>query len=183
MAMGGSSAGGAITLSAVQRIIELGVDVPGALFIGTPGSDLSKTGDSYYTNEAVDRNLLAHDGVVDAMIQLYAGGIELTDPRVSPVYGSFDGFPPTMLVSGTRDLLLSNTVRTHIKLREAGTKADLLVYEGMSHADYLIEGVTSEGQHFMAELDRFFTKHLRSVPRRGADDVDRMRAALDMGVS
>ena len=45
---------------------------------------------------------------------------ELTDPLISPVYGDFKGFPPTYLVSGTRDMFLSNTVRTHRKLRTVG---------------------------------------------------------------
>ena len=45
---------------------------------------------------------------------------ELTDPLISPVYGDFKGFPPTYLVSGRRDMFLSNTVRTHRKLRTVG---------------------------------------------------------------
>lgn len=182
MAMGGSSAGGGITLSAIQGLIELGVDVPGALFIGTPGSDLSGTGDTFYTNEGVDRNIPTYDGIIEAMVRLYAGDLELTDPRISPIYGSFDGFPPTLLVSGTRDLFLSNTVRTHAKLRQAGAKADLLVYEGVSHADYLAESEAPESQHFLAELDRFFARQLRFSSRPAAEVVARMRTALDLGL-
>jgi epsilon-lactone hydrolase len=46
------------------------------------------------------------------------------------VYGDLSGFPPTLLMSGTRDLFLSNTVRVHRKLRQAGVPADLHVFEG-----------------------------------------------------
>ena len=182
MAMGGSSAGGGITLSAIQQLIELGVDVPAALFIGTPGSDLSGTGDTFHTNEGVDRNIPTYDGIIEAAVRLYAGELELTDPRISPIYGSFDGFPPALLASGTRDLFLSNTVRTHAKLRQAGAKADLLVYEGVSHADYLAESKAPESEHFLAELDRFFTRHLRFSSRPAAEMVARMRSALDLGL-
>ena len=182
MAMGGSSAGGGITLSAIQQLIELGVDVPAALFIGTPGSDLSGTGDTFHTNEGVDRNIPTYDGIIEAAVRLYAGELGLTDPRISPIYGSFDGFPPTLLASGTRDLFLSNTVRTHAKLRQAGAKADLLVYEGVSHADYLAESKAPEAQYFLAELDRFFTGHLRFSSRPAAEMVARMRSALDLGL-
>ena len=182
MGMGGSSAGGGITLSAVQRLIETGVDVPGALFIGTPGSDLSGTGDTFHSNEGVDRNIPTYRGIIEAAVRLYAGDLDLTDPRISPIYGEFDGFPPTLLVSGTRDLFLSNTVRTHTKLRQAGAKADLLVYEGVSHADYLAESNVPESQHFLAELDRFFARHLRFSPRPAAEMVARMRSALDLGL-
>jgi acetyl esterase/lipase len=182
MAMGGSSAGGGITLSAIQRLVESGVDVPGALFIGTPGSDLSGTGDTFHTNEGVDRNIPTFEGTIEAAVRLYAGDLDLTDPGISPIYGEFDGFPPTLLVSGTRDLFLSNTVRTHTKLRQAGTKADLLVYEGFSHADYLAESNAPESQHFLAELDRFFARHLRFSSRPAAEVVARMRSALDLGL-
>jgi acetyl esterase/lipase len=59
--------------------------------------------------------------------------------------GAGDGavpVPPTFLLTGTRDLFLSNTARTHIKLRQAGAVADLLVYEGVSHGDYATEAAS-----------------------------------------
>ena len=45
---------------------------------------------------------------------------DLGDPQLSPIYGDLHGFPPAILTSGTRDLFLSNTVRTHRKPCEAG---------------------------------------------------------------
>ena len=131
--LGGTSAGGGLALASVQRLKELGLDLPGALWAGTPWSDLTKTGDSQYTNEGIDRSLVAYEGVLETCARLYAGGQDLKMPLLSPVYGSFDGFPPTYLVTGTRDLFLSDTVRVHRKLRSAGVVADLNVYEGMSH--------------------------------------------------
>ena len=129
MALGGTSGGGNLAMATVQRLLELGLDVPGALYLGTPGTDMSKTGDSWYTNDGIDRLLVTYDGFVEAASRLYADGRDLKDPLVSPHYGKVDGFPPTLLVTGTRDLLLSNTARTHIKLRQAGVVADLLVYD------------------------------------------------------
>ena len=52
------------------------------------------------------------------------------------MYGDFRGFPSAILTSGTRDLFLSNTVRVHRKLRQAGVEAALQVFEGQSHAQY-----------------------------------------------
>lgn len=49
---------------------------------------------------------------------------------LSPVYGDVRDFTPTLLTTGTRDLFLSNTARMHLKLREAGVPADLIVFEG-----------------------------------------------------
>jgi epsilon-lactone hydrolase len=64
-------------------------------------------------------------------------------------------------VSGTRDLLLSPTIRTHRKLRAAGVPAELHVYEGQSHADYLLAFDTPEAQDVWEEITWFFDRHLR----------------------
>ncbi len=161
IALGGSSGGANLTMGMVQHMIELGVDVPGVLFLGTPGADMSKTGDSYYINDGIDRNVVTYDGFIEATVRLYANGRDLKDPLVSPLYGDFHGFPPTFLVTGTRDLLMSNTVRTHIKLRQTGVVADILVYEGMAHADYMADLAAQETQHAFAELNAFLLQHLQ----------------------
>ena len=91
-------------------------------------SDATKTGDSFYTNEMVDNVLVSRDGFCDAATAVYAHGHDLKDPLISPVYGDMHGFPPAILTTGTRDLLLSNTVRAHRALRAAGVEAELEVY-------------------------------------------------------
>ena len=158
--MGGTSAGGALTMSATSELKEQGVLLPRALFIGTPGSDLTKTGDSYYINEGIDRLLVAWEGLPEAAIDLYVGNNDPKNPLLSPVYGDFEGFPPSMLVSGTRDLLLSNTVRSHRKLRDAGVEADLVVIEGHSHADYFVVANSPESIAVFKDLDNFMSKYI-----------------------
>jgi monoterpene epsilon-lactone hydrolase len=92
--------------------------------------------------------------------EIYAAGTDMKDPLISPVYGDFTGFPPTVLITGTRDLFLSDTVRVHRKMRNAGVVADLHVFEGMSHAEYLIELGSAESTQTFAEVSRFFKMHL-----------------------
>jgi acetyl esterase/lipase len=139
----------------------LGIDVPGALYAGTPWADLTKTGDSYIINQGVDRLLITYDGLLAGAARLYAGDLDLKDPLLSPVYGEFHGFPPTFLVTGTRDLFLSNTARVHTKIRAAGVVADLLVYEGVSHGDYAFEPTSPESLMTYAELNAFLLRHLQ----------------------
>ena len=161
MALGGTSAGGGLSLASVHRFIQLGLEVPGALYAGTPWADLTKTGDSQFTNEGIDRVLVTYDGILHGAARLYAGGHALKDPLISPVYGRFEGFPPVYLVTGTRDLFLSDTARTHRKLRSAGIIADLNVYEGMSHAGYSILPTTLESLQIYTELNTFLIEHLQ----------------------
>ena len=158
----GTSTGGGLTLALVLRAKQEGVPVPGALVAGTPWSDMTKTGDSYFTNEGIDNLLVSYDGWLKPAAELYANGHNLKDPMLSPVYGDVRGFPPTLLTSGTRDLFLSNTARMHQKLRKVGVKADLIVFEGMSHAMYyLMPPETPETDFYFRELGRFFDEHLK----------------------
>ncbi len=156
----GTSAGGALTLEMMLRAKQLGLPMPGAIAPGTPMSDVTKTGDSFYTNEMVDNVLVSRDGFCDAATVVYAHGHDLHDPLLSPVYGDMHGFPPTILTTGTRDLLLSNTVRVHRKLREAGVEAQLEVFEAMSHAQYEMDDTAPETHEAFGEITAFFDKHL-----------------------
>jgi len=159
VALGGSSGGGNLSTIAVQQAIRDGIDVPGALYLGTPGNDMSDVGDTLYINRGIDRAIPSHESYVNA-VRFHAGGRELTDPMVSPVYESFEGFPPTFLVSGTRDLLLSATARTHTRIRAAGSIADLLVLEGVAHGDYGNPLNSPESRFTYAELNKFLLQHL-----------------------
>lgn len=160
IAIGGTSAGAGLSFAAVLQMKNLGLPVPGALFAGTPWADLTDTSDSLHTNEGIDRILITYDGLLRIGAELYAAGEDLTNPLISPLYGDFRGFPPTILISGTRDMLLSDTARAHRKLLDAGIEADLHVFEGMSHAEYMIVPDLPEAKATFAEIGEFLKEHL-----------------------
>ena len=100
--------------------------------------------------------------MLKAAALLYAGGNDLKSPLLSPVYGNFEGYPPTILVTGTRDMFLSDTARTHQKIRAAGGTADLLVLEGLSHAGYMFDLKSPESQLTYQEISKFLKTHLQN---------------------
>jgi epsilon-lactone hydrolase len=157
----GTSAGGALTLEMVLKAKQDGLPMPGAISSGTPMSDVTQTGDSFYTNEKVDNVLVSPNGFCHASALIYAHGHDLHDPLLSPVYGDMHGFPPTILTTGTRDLLLSNTVRVHRKLRELGVDAALNVFEAQSHAQYTFDDRVPETKEAFIEIAEFFNVHLK----------------------
>lgn len=159
MSLFGTSAGGGLTLATVLKLKELHLPLPGGLMAGTPWADLTKTGDTEFTNEDIDNVLIRYQGGLEADARLYAGSHDLKEPLLSPVYGDLSGFPPTVLVTGTRDLFLSDTVRVHQKLLEAGVEAQLLVLEAQSHAQYLDISVP-ESRAAMREVAEFFDRWL-----------------------
>ena len=161
MALFGTSAGGGLVMATMLRIKEQQLPRPAALFLGTPWSDLTKTGDSYFTHAELDNVLGRYEGFLELSAKLYAGGVDLKDPLLSPINGDLRGFPPTILATGTRDLFLSNTVRVHRRLRQAGVTAELHVAEAQSHADYLRGFPAPEARELLVEIDQFFNRHLR----------------------
>lgn len=128
--VGGLSAGGSLVGGMVLRARDEGLPLPAAAVMLSPEVDLTESGDSFRTNAGID----AMGSLMQANL-LYAGGADLADPYLSPLFGDFTkGFPPTFLCAGTRDLFLSNTVRLHRALRQAGVAADLHLLEGATHA-------------------------------------------------
>lgn len=159
MAVFGSSAGGGLTLALMLRARDLGLPLPAAMAPGTPWADLSGAGDSRQANAFVDNVLVSNQGVLDAAASLYRGATPATDPLVSPLFGDFRGLPPAILTSGTRDLLLSDTVRAHRRLRQAGVDAALQVLEAQSHAQFL-EPFIPENAEAFAEIAAFLDARL-----------------------
>lgn len=160
MAIFGSSSGGNLAFAVIERSKQEGLPLPAAVAAGSPAADLTKTGDTLFTNEFVDNVWVAYSGLQEASRLLYANGRDLKDPMLSPIYGDFHGFPPTILISGTRDLFLSTTVRVHRKLRQAGVDAQLEVFEGQSHTQYLFDPSAPETRETFEEIAAFLDTHL-----------------------
>lgn len=158
IAIFGTSAGGGLTAAVVLQARDAGLPLPAAVVMHTPWSDLSKTGDSYFTNDGVDPTIPSYDTGLAGAARLYAGTASLKDPLVSPVYADYaPGFPPALLSTGTRDLLLSCTVRLHRRLRRAGVDAELHVFDAMWHG---FDAWVPEGEELRAETLAFLARRL-----------------------
>ncbi len=159
MAVFGSSAGGGLTLALMLRARDEGLPLPAAIAPGTPWADLTNDGDSLEANAFVDNVLVAKGGWASAAAPLYAAGADLRNPYISPIFGDFSGLPPAIITTGTRDLFLSQAVRVHRKLRQAGVEASLQVFEAQSHGHYLMPFVPETEEAFR-EIAAFLDRHL-----------------------
>ncbi len=154
----GVSAGGSLAPALVLRARDEGLPLPSAVVLLSPETDLTESGDSFETLMGVDPVL---KGRLTESIELYAAGHDLSDPYLSPLFGDFTrGFSPTFLQCGTRDLLLSNTVRFHRALRKQDVPAVLHVFEAMPHGGFgaMFEGglgTAPEDQEVYEEVRRF----------------------------
>jgi acetyl esterase/lipase len=144
----GTSAGGNLAAATVLRARDEGLPLPAGVALLTPEVDLTESGDSFRTLLGLDRL-----GLLMRLNLLYAAGAPLDHPYLSPLFGDFTkGFPRTFLQAGTRDVFLSNTVRMHRALRNAGVEAELHVWEAMPHGGF---GGAPEDEELAAEFRRF----------------------------
>ena len=153
----GTSAGANLAALLCLQISQRKTDAPGAVVMNTPCVDLSGTGDTFTVLEDIDPGLVTYSGVVEEALKLFAGGLDLRSPEISPLYTELpQDFPPALLTTGTRDLLLSDTSRFHMKLRKADHSSELLVFEGMWHA---FSDVPEE-QELYEFMARFYERNL-----------------------
>jgi len=155
----GCSAGGILTAEAVARLITDKLPVPGA--IGTfCGSLLDIDGDASYIGP-----LLNGQGVPEHRLMLadlpYFHGADPRDPLVQPGLSPtlLAKFPPTLLISGTRDAVLSSVLASQQRLDRAGVQTELHVWEGMWHS-FFSDPELPESQDAYHVIVRFFLHHL-----------------------
>lgn len=126
----GDSAGGALALSLVLASRDAGLKPPAAVAVLSPVTDLTGAGDTRATLASFDPVLM---GDATARWTAYLGGHDPKEPLISPLYGDLKGFPPLLIQVGTREVLLSDSVRLARKARVDGVDVTLDVWEGMWH--------------------------------------------------
>jgi len=150
----GTSAGACLTLQLLARIKAEGLPMPAAAGFFSGAGDFTIVGDCEAYLPSIMGTRTAAETLDD-----YCGSADRTDPLLSPTYGDLSGLPPMLLMSSTRDQLLSHTVLADLALRKAGVDVDLRVYEGMPHAFWAwIE--CPETEIALAAQAEFFEKHL-----------------------
>jgi acetyl esterase/lipase len=160
LAVFGTSAGGTITMTTILKLRELGLPLPAAAGVLTPACDLSGeggAGDTTYTNNGVDSTLSgsqAEEGT--GPLALFIGNHDPKNPLISPIYADYTkGFCPSYFLAGTRDFLLSSTVLLHRAVHRAAIKAELHVFEAMSHG-FNIMAQLPEAREATQDMIRFF---------------------------
>ena len=128
----GESAGGNLVMQVILRGSKSGLPMPRGIAMLSPWVDLSGGGDSLIFNDGRDPTLTTEWVKVGA--ELFAQGKELNDPGLSPLFAELpDTIPPTLITSGSRDLLLSHCLCLTQQLRRASIDVELRVWEEMWH--------------------------------------------------
>lgn len=129
----GDSAGATIMASAMLRARARGLPLPAGMVLWSPWADLTCSGDTYRTLADAEP-FYAHDGLLSAAARCYAGRTDLADPLVSVLFADYaPGYLPTLIQCGTREVLLSDSVRLHRRMLDGGAQVELDLYDGLWH--------------------------------------------------
>ena len=105
--------------------------MPRGLVLMSPWTDLTASGKSHVSKADIDPVLNA--AYLEQMIQNYAGGQDLEDPLISPLFGDYEGFPPTYIQVGSNEILQDDAVMLYKKLLKANVGVKMDVFRGMWH--------------------------------------------------
>jgi epsilon-lactone hydrolase len=95
-------------------------------------------------------------------LDAYADPADQKHPWVSSVYGDYGkGYPPTLIQAGTKELVLSSSVRLYQAMDTAGVEVTLDIYEGMPHVFQAIPGMP-EAEKALQKVKAFLDKYMGS---------------------
>ena len=154
----GCSAGGILTAEAVAWLASKHLPRPGAIGLLCAGV-VDMQGDSAF----VGPMLMGENVPTAASVGVlpYFKGTTLTNPLVMPGVSPdvLARFPPTLLISGTRDFAMSSVLRTDDLLTQAGVSTELHVWDGMWHS-FFSDPELPESKAAYQVMARFFQRQL-----------------------
>lgn len=133
LSLGGESAGGNLTLAALQRLRD-------------EGDAFVKTGAIIYGMLSARRDTTTQQTLGDGRFGLSTEKLDwfwkqyvtedapLTDPGVAPLHGSMQGLPPLILQAAQLDPLLDDTLDLAKQLHAVGATPTVTVYAGVPHS-------------------------------------------------
>jgi len=162
IALAGDSAGGGLALVLLSLEVAKARDGSGLGPVGavvmSPWTDLALSGASMETRAEADP--LSTKAALAATAELYLGGHDPRDPRVSPLYGDLAGLPPVRVHVGEDEILLDDSVRYGERLESAGGTIEVHTWQGMIHVFPSSVSVLHAAKEALDDIGDFLGQHL-----------------------
>lgn len=160
IAIGGDSAGGNLTITLINRLREQGEALPACAWLVSPWTDLTMSGASLATKDAVDP--LIHKAYLGELADAYVpASLDRRDPSISPLFADLHGFPPTLIQVGSAETLLDDAVRFAAAAGSADVAVTLEVWPHMIHAWPLWNAQLADGRKALAQAGAFMRRWVR----------------------
>jgi epsilon-lactone hydrolase len=159
IAIGGDSAGAGLALALIGRLHDAHEELPGCAWLISPWTDLTMSGTTLSSKEAVDP--LIHKQYLIELADAYLpAGMDRKDPRVSPLYADLKGFPPALIQVGSAETLLDDATRFAAVAGAADVRVTLEIWPQMIHAWPLWNARLEPGRRALASAGAFIRQHL-----------------------
>ena len=159
IAIGGDSAGGGLTVALITRLRDARADLPACAWLISPWMDLTMSGSTLATKDAVDP--IIHKDYLEELAAAYVdAGIDRKDPRVSPLYADLRSFPPTLIQVGSAEVLLEDATRFAAAAGAADVPMTLEIWPHMIHAWHLWNARLEPGRRALVNAGAFIRRHL-----------------------
>mgnify|MGYP002725615850 FL=1 len=127
----GDSAGGGLALASLLRQREQGRSLPQGVYLISPWTDLTASGDSARTRANADP-MLKPDWLA-AGAQLYLEDTPASTPEASPLFADLTGLPPMFIQTGDDEILRDDSIRFAEKLEQAGVPVHCEIWKALWH--------------------------------------------------
>ncbi|MEO8932786.1 MAG: alpha/beta hydrolase fold domain-containing protein [Xanthomarina sp.] len=127
----GDSAGGTLVTSLIQRLIKNHIELPRKIILVSPVMDASMSNPNIDEMDNLDP-MLSKIGVLSAKKMCIANH-DLKNEMISPLYGSFDCFPPTLLFLAERDITYPDQKLAIKKMIDAEIDLEIIKGKNMPH--------------------------------------------------
>jgi acetyl esterase/lipase len=151
--LAGDSAGGGLTMASLMRARDAAAPMPAAAVLVSPLADLTASGASFDTY--ADDDVAISRRSVKNLAYAYLAGHDARDPQVSPVFGTYDRMPPTLIMAGDREVLLDDARTLHAAVQRDGSSSVLSVYPGVCHAWTMFASYMPRAQRAVEEIGAF----------------------------
>lgn len=161
LVVAGDSAGGGLALSLVLSLRAAGLPQPAAVVTFSPWTDLAVTGAS--ADENSERCSMFAGETIRRAAAFYLGNADPRDPLVSPVYGTYEGFPPLLVHASTDEVLRDDAVRVAERARADGVTVEHRLWRRVPHVWQFFPAVLPEARESLALTAQFIGRHVRNA--------------------
>ena len=161
--IGGDSAGGNLALVSILKLQELKKLLPSKVFLLSPWTDLTASGDSIKYNSKKDPYLSYDDflstqkSMIQAAKDWYAPNQNHKNQMISPVFGHYESFPNTLIQVSDIEILFSDSINLAKKLKQNNNKVKLSIYKNLPHV-WQIFGFLPEAKKAVNEIAFFLNQ-------------------------
>jgi acetyl esterase/lipase len=161
IAIAGESAGGNLLLGVLQRIRKAGLPMPSCAVPISPGTEMGRIHGPPSRPLRMRRDPILPAAALSRVAELYAGGMDTSDPELSPLYADCRGFPPMFLLASDNEVLLDDTVLFARNVKQCGVDVSLEVWPVLPHAFPLFAAWFPEVKQAQDDIIAFMRKHLK----------------------